>query len=90
MRTTDRTDTATRVRTVLEKRFCGAAGSLTADAELVDGLPNFDSLAALEFITAVEEEFAIEVDFVGDDVRYCFSTLDRVVDYVTERVEDQV
>ncbi|MFF7361716.1 phosphopantetheine-binding protein [Streptomyces sp. NPDC008125] len=89
MQTTDRTVITTRVLTVLEKRFGEAARSLPREADLSDALPGFDSLAALEFVTAVEGEFDIEVDFVGDDVRYSFSTLDRVTEYVRERVEDQ-
>jgi acyl carrier protein len=89
MHTTDRTEITTRVLTVLEKRFGDAARSLARDADLSMALPGFDSLAALEFVTAVEGEFGIEVDFVGDDVRYSFSTLDRVTEYVRERVEDQ-
>ncbi|MFD9903753.1 acyl carrier protein [Streptomyces sp. NPDC059063] len=89
MHTTDRAEISTRVLAVLEKRFGAAARSLAPDAELTDALPGFDSLAALEYVTAVEGEFGIEVDFVGDDVRYWFSTLDRTAEYVRERVEDQ-
>ncbi|CAM5710985.1 acyl carrier protein [Streptomyces viridifaciens] len=90
MQTADRTEITTRVLTVLEKRFGEAARALAQDADLSMALPGFDSLAALEFVTAVEGEFGIEVDFVGDDVRYSFSTLDRVAEYVRERVEDQL
>lgn len=90
MQTTDRTVINTRVLTVLEKRFGDAVFSLSVEDELSEALPGFDSLAALEFVTAIEEEFDIEVDFVGDDVRYSFSTLDRVTEYVCERVEDRV
>ncbi|MGL6234651.1 MAG: acyl carrier protein [Segniliparus sp.] len=89
MQTANAADTEKRVRSILEKRFGEAAVLLGADVALAEGLPNFDSLAGMEFITAVEEEFDIEVDFVDDDVRYSFSTLDRVVEYIAERVEDQ-
>ncbi|WP_432011214.1 phosphopantetheine-binding protein [Streptomyces sp. HD1123-B1] len=89
MPTTDRSEISTRVLTVLEKRFGDAAHALAPDADLSDTLPGFDSLAALEYVTAVEGEFGIEVDFVGDDVRYWFSTLDRTALYIHERVEDQ-
>ncbi|MGW7082793.1 acyl carrier protein [Streptomyces sp. NPDC054871] len=88
-RTSDRSETSTRILAVLEKRFGGAARTLAPDADLSDALPGFDSLAALEYVTAVEGEFGIEVDFVGDDVRYWFSTLDRTAEYVRECVEDQ-
>ncbi|MFV0132619.1 acyl carrier protein [Streptomyces sp. HMX87] len=86
---TDLTRIHGRVRAVLEKRFGDAARALAPDADLSAALPGFDSLAALEYVTAVEGEFGIEVDFVGDDVRYWFSTLDRTAEYVRERVEDQ-
>ncbi|MDO0929400.1 acyl carrier protein [Streptomyces sp. TG1A-8] len=89
MRTTDRTEISARVLALLEKRFGDAARALPADAELSSALPGFDSLAALEYVNAVEGEFGIEVDFVGDDVRYWFSTLDRTAEYVRECVEDR-
>ncbi|WP_369174876.1 acyl carrier protein [Streptomyces sp. R28] len=89
MPTTDLTEIDTRVLAVLEKRFGDAARALAPDADLSDSLPGFDSLAALEYVNAVEGEFGIEVDFVGDDVRYWFSTLGRTTEYVRERVEDQ-
>ncbi|MEU1941245.1 acyl carrier protein [Streptomyces sp. NPDC059474] len=89
MATADRAEINTRVLAVLEKRFGDAARALASDADLSSALPGFDSLAALEYVNAVEGEFGIEVDFVGDDVRYWFSTLDRTATYVQERVEDQ-
>ncbi|WP_416963202.1 acyl carrier protein [Streptomyces sp. Agncl-13] len=89
MHTTDRGEISTRVQAVLEKRFGDAARTLAVNADLTDALPGFDSLAALEYVNAVESEFGIEVDFVGDDVRYWFSTLDRTTEYVRETVEDQ-
>ncbi|OUD02909.1 acyl carrier protein [Streptomyces swartbergensis] len=88
MHTIDQTEISNRVLAVLEKRFGDAARTLAADADLSDALPGFDSLAALEYVTAVEGEFGIEVDFVGDDVRYWFSTLGRTTEYVRDRVED--
>ncbi|TRV76681.1 acyl carrier protein [Streptomyces sp. 130] len=89
MQTLEPTVINARLVAVLEQRFGGAARALPGDADLADALPGFDSLAALEYVTAVEAAFGIEVDFVGDDVRYQFSTLDRTTEYVRERVEDQ-
>lgn len=85
----DQNEISARIENVLAKRFGDAARSLPPRADLSDALPGFDSLAALEYVTAVEGEFGIEVDFVGDDVRYWFSTLDRTAEYVRDRVEDQ-
>lgn len=49
----------------------------------------YDSLMALEFISAVEEEFGIEVDFVAHDVRYWFSEFRLVARFVADQLEDQ-
>ncbi|MFF7379696.1 acyl carrier protein [Streptomyces massasporeus] len=88
MQTLDHTEINNRIQAVLEKRFGDAARALPADADLTEALPGFDSLAALEYVTAVEGEFGIEIDFVGDDVRYWFSTLGRTTEYVRDAVED--
>jgi len=89
MQTTDRATVEGRVLKVLAARFGEAALALIGDAEFALALPGYDSLAALELVTAVETEFDIEVDFVADDVRYSFSTLDRVTEYVRDRLEDR-
>lgn len=88
MQATDHVTVQRRVLQVLAARFGDAALALPGDAELAMALPGYDSLAALEFITSVEEEFGIEVDFVADDVRYSFSMPDRITEYVTDRLED--
>lgn len=59
------------------------------DQPLPDALgERYDSLAALEFISAVEQEFGIEVDFVADDLRYWFSQLGRAATFVSGKLED--
>lgn len=88
MQATDHATVQGRVLRVLATHFGDAALAMPGDAELTSALPGYDSLAALELITSVEEEFGIEVDFVADDVRYSFSTLDRITEYVTDRLED--
>ncbi|WP_328315557.1 acyl carrier protein [Streptomyces sp. NBC_00388] len=91
MQTTTRpADIQPRILDVLHKRFGDQVRALNPTADLATTLPGFDSLAALEYVTAVENEFGIEVDFVSDDVRYSFSTLERTTEYVRERVEDQL
>ena len=35
-----------------------------------------------------QERFGIEVDYVGDDVRYWFETLEKMEQFVKERLED--
>jgi acyl carrier protein len=86
---TDTSVVSERVVTVLEGRFGAPAREITHTADLSDALPGYDSLAALEVITATEEAFGIEVDFVADDVRHAFSTIERIAEYVRDTLEDQ-
>lgn len=84
-----RDEIASRVRAVLRGQFGPVADDLADDAELVNAIPGFDSLAALETISRVEAEFGIEVDFVGHDVRYWFATPGRITRFVLDRLEDR-
>ena len=65
-------------------------------AEMPDDTPlpdvfvgRYDSLGALECISLIEQAFDIEVDFVTHDVRYWFATPGRIIQFVTDQVEDQ-
>ncbi|MQY20213.1 hypothetical protein NRB20_33110 [Nocardia sp. RB20] len=81
---------STRVRNTL-RSVLGEALDAVADAdELRERLGDrFDSLRAVECITRIEEEFGIEVDFVGHDVRYEFASLERIARFVNWQLEDQ-
>ncbi|MBZ4322013.1 acyl carrier protein [Streptomyces huiliensis] len=82
-------DLRARVRAVLTDRLGDAFASVPSDAELQQALGDrYDSLTAMECISAVEEEFGIEVDFVADDVRYWFATVDRMTRFTRDRLED--
>ncbi|RRV45539.1 acyl carrier protein [Pseudomonas sp. p106] len=50
----------------------------------------FDSLMAVEVITAIEGCFAIEVDYLSDDVRFWFETLEKMEQFVRQKLEDQL
>lgn len=50
----------------------------------------FDSLMAVEVITAIEGCFQIEVDYLSDDVRYWFETLEKMETFVAQKLEDQL
>ncbi|MBL1065945.1 acyl carrier protein [Streptomyces sp. 7-21] len=83
----------TQIREGIREALAGPLGdalaSVTDDAELNQALgERYDSLTAMECITAVENRFNIEVDFVADDVRHWFSTIDRMTQFVRERLED--
>lgn len=84
-------ETRSRVRGLLQARH-GDVMDLVADT---DELPlalgdRYDSLNAMECIVAVESEFGIEVDFVAHDVRFSFSTIERISMFVREQLEDRV
>jgi len=50
----------------------------------------FDSLKAVEVITAIEGCFDIEVDYLSDDVRFWFETLEKMEQFVGQKLEDQL
>ncbi|WP_436501663.1 acyl carrier protein [Actinokineospora sp. HUAS TT18] len=82
-------DLRTRLRAVLAARLGEGFAAVPDDADLRDALGDgYDSLTAMECITAVEEEFGLEVDLVGDDIRHWFSSVDRMHVFVTDRLED--
>lgn len=82
-------DVSVRIRQVIATTIGVDVDPVDAREDLAEALGGrYDSLAALEVVTAVEGEFGIEVDFVSDDVRHWFSTIDRIAEFVGERIED--
>lgn len=82
-------DITRRLRTVLTGTLGVDITPIPEGSDLADSVgPRYDSLAALEVVTAVENEFGIEVDFVADDIRHSFSTLERMTRFVSARLED--
>lgn len=78
-----------RLRAVLATRLGEGFATVPDDADLRDALgEGYDSLTAMECITAVEEEFGVEVDLVADDVRHWFGSVDRMCAFVADRLED--
>ncbi|MDZ7829154.1 MAG: phosphopantetheine-binding protein [Halofilum sp. (in: g-proteobacteria)] len=61
------------------------AERLGRDSELLGSIPEFDSMAVVSVITALEDEFDIEVD--DDDISAeTFETLGTLVDFVNAKV----
>lgn len=56
---------------------------------LRDVVANFDSLAAAEYIAAIEEHFDIEVDYVVHDVRFRMGTISTSAEFVRELLVDR-
>lgn len=78
------------VRDVLRRRLGAAIDDVAPDQPLAEALAErYDSLTALECVTAVEAEFGIEVDFVTDDVRHWFSTIALTARFVGQALEDR-
>ncbi|MFC4495752.1 acyl carrier protein [Streptomyces ovatisporus] len=82
-------ETLSRVREVLGELLGDGVRSAGQDEELTRALGDrYDSLAALECVSRVENAFGIEVDFVAHDVRYSFATLGRIAEFVQGELED--
>jgi acyl carrier protein len=79
-----------RVREVMRAQFGGPLDQVADSTPLPDGLGDrYDSLAVMECVTNVSEAFNIEVDFVQHDVRFFFSSIERITRFVGDRLEDQ-
>ncbi|MFE7132312.1 acyl carrier protein [Streptomyces sp. NPDC057638] len=78
-----------RLRLLLAARLGPEFPSVPDDADLRDALGDaYDSLTVMECVTAVETEFGIEVDLVGDDIRHWFATTARMAQFVGDKLED--
>ncbi|KAA6180481.1 acyl carrier protein [Pseudomonas marginalis] len=79
------------IRSALETLLGPEVRTIGVDQSFRDFIgERFDSLMAVEVVTTIEERFGIEVDYVGDDVRYWFETLEKMEQFVKERLEDNV
>ncbi|CAM3589284.1 hypothetical protein CCOS865_04000 [Pseudomonas reidholzensis] len=79
-----------RIRQTLEQLLGADVTTIDRHASFRDFIgERFDSLMAVEVITAIEGCFAIEVDYLSDDVRFWFETLDKMERFVAQKVEDQ-
>ena len=74
------------VKTVLVETLAisDRAASITADTELLGNLPELDSMAVLELVAALEQQFGITVD--DEDVTAeVFETLNSLTAFVAEK-----
>ncbi|KAB2870058.1 MAG: acyl carrier protein [Burkholderiaceae bacterium] len=63
----------------------GRGHALTRESHLLGAIPEFDSMAVVSLITALEERFGISV--ADDEIDgQTFATVGRLVDFVTEKL----
>ncbi len=61
------------------------AAELTEDSTLIGSIPEFDSMAVVSVITAIEEQFEVSID--DDEVSAdTFETLGALVAFVEEKL----
>ena len=90
---TELTTTSDQIRARVRGALRTQLGDILDEVAETDELPAvlgelYDSLTALECVYRIEREFRIDVDFIAHDVRYAFSTIDRIGEFVRERLED--
>lgn len=62
------------------------ADSLTVETTLLDSIPEFDSMAVLQVILAIEEHFGLTID--NEDVTGdIFETLGSLTDFVSSKLK---
>ena len=82
--------TAASASALAGRRKPDAVVSVAPDEKLADALgERYDSLTAMECITALESAFELEVDFVAHDVRYWFATVERMARFIADQREDR-
>ena len=80
-------DTTREVARVLDEVLSlnGRSAAFTRDTHLVGAIPEFDSMAVVALITALEEQFGIVVD--DDDVDgETFATVGSLADFVSGKM----
>ncbi|WDY55575.1 acyl carrier protein [Pseudomonas sp. PSKL.D1] len=83
--------TAQRIRQTLGQLLGDDINAIAPGDSFRDFLgERFDSLMAVEVITAIEGAFDIEVDYLSDDVRFWFETLEKMEQFVDQKREDQL
>jgi acyl carrier protein len=63
------------------------AANLNADSQLLGAIPEFDSMAVVTVLTAIEEHFDITVDDDEIDAE-TFETIGNLVNFVSAKVND--
>jgi len=62
------------------------ADALTADSPIVGAIPEFDSVAVVSLITAIEEQLGVEIEDVEISGEL-FETVGSLADFVAEKMD---
>lgn len=83
-------DTTSALRAILNDtlQLGGRADNLHADSPLFGAIPEFDSMAVVTVVTAIEEQFGIVVDD-EDLTEETFATMGNLTDFVDRKLEEQ-
>jgi len=61
------------------------ADALTADSPIVGAIPEFDSVAVVSLVTAIEEQLGVEIE--DDEITgELFETVGSLADFVAEKM----
>lgn len=66
----------------------GAGAELSVSSELLGSIPEIDSMAVVTILTAIEEQFGIEIDDAEISAE-TFETLGTLVEFVDLKCADQ-
>ncbi|HFN0790193.1 TPA: acyl carrier protein [Klebsiella variicola subsp. variicola] len=90
MKHINKSDIELCVRGIITSQFGNDSGNISGNSALADTIQDYSSLSSLNLINKIEDEFNLEVDFVSDDIRYSFANINNIVNYIKERLEDNL
>ncbi|MCC5670643.1 acyl carrier protein [Nostoc sp. CHAB 5784] len=78
-----------RVRQTLSEVF-GQPIEKQYDQTLLRDIPDisYDSMTALECVSAIEQEFGVTIDMIEDDVMYNFQSVENIQAFVEKKLAD--
>lgn len=86
----DATEVFEEIRTLLDQvlQLGGRSTRFNRDTALLGSIPEFDSMAVVNLLTAIEESFGIVIN--DDEISAeAFETVGRLTDFVTQKVTEE-
>lgn len=84
------TEVFEEIRTLLDQvlQLGGRSARFNRDTALLGSIPEFDSMAVVNLLTAIEESFGIVIN--DDEISAeAFETVGSLVDFVTRKVTEE-